>query len=132
MGHFIVPIFSVFFITLSNASVDLPRLKGADISDILANNNNFVCSLFYLNFIFFFTFCFSLIFNSFFNFYFYGFVFLFNFYLSIYVRPCYAACEILVTLPGIKLVTPAMEAQSLNCWTSRDIPLAVFQLPWWV
>ena len=33
-----------------------------------------------------------------------------------------AACRILVPWPGIKPVPPAMEAQSLNHWTTREVP----------
>ena len=33
------------------------------------------------------------------------------------------ACGILVPWPGIKPVPPAMEAQSLNHWTDREVPL---------
>ena len=32
------------------------------------------------------------------------------------------ACGILVPWPGIKPVPPAMEAQSLNHWTTREVP----------
>ena len=32
------------------------------------------------------------------------------------------ACEILVPWPGIKLVLPAVKVQSLNHWTTREIP----------
>ena len=31
------------------------------------------------------------------------------------------ACGILVTPQGIKPVPPALEAQSLNCWTTREM-----------
>ena len=34
------------------------------------------------------------------------------------------ACGILVPRPGIKPAPPALETQSLNHWTARDIPLA--------
>ena len=36
--------------------------------------------------------------------------------------PCRVACRILVPQPGIKPVLPALGAQSLNCWTTRDVP----------
>ena len=36
------------------------------------------------------------------------------------------ACEILVPQPGIELVSPALEAWSLNHWTTREIPKSVF------
>ena len=32
------------------------------------------------------------------------------------------ACEILVPPPGIESVPPAVEARSLNHWTTREIP----------
>ena len=33
-----------------------------------------------------------------------------------------AACGILVPQPGIELMSPAVEAQSLNCWTIEEVP----------
>ena len=36
--------------------------------------------------------------------------------------PLHVACETLVSRPGIKPVTPALEAWSLNHWTSREVP----------
>ena len=36
--------------------------------------------------------------------------------------PHLAACGILVPQPGIKPVLPAVEAQSLNHWTAREVP----------
>ena len=35
--------------------------------------------------------------------------------------PHYAACGILVPLPGIELMPPAVEAQSLNHWATREV-----------
>ena len=35
---------------------------------------------------------------------------------------CQAACGILVFWPGIEPMTPALEAQSLNHWTAREVP----------
>ena len=35
---------------------------------------------------------------------------------------CCTVCGILVPWPGIKPVSPAMEAQSLNPWTTREVP----------
>ena len=32
-------------------------------------------------------------------------------------------CAILVLQPGIELVPPTVEAQSLNYWTAREVPL---------
>ena len=48
-------------------------------------------------------------------------------YIDIY-RPCPVACGSLVPQPGIKPVPSAMEAQSLNLWTPREIPLLAFWL----
>ena len=39
---------------------------------------------------------------------------------------CQVACRILALQPGIKHVPPAGEAQSLNHWTSREVPLCPF------
>ena len=44
--------------------------------------------------------------------------FFFNFWLH------HVACGILVPRPGIKPAPPALETQSLNHWTARDVPLA--------
>ena len=38
----------------------------------------------------------------------------------------WVACGILVPRPGIKPVPPAVEAQSLNHWTSREVPIFVY------
>ena len=38
------------------------------------------------------------------------------------------ACGILVARPGIELVPPALEAQSLNHWTARDVPVIISYL----
>ena len=35
----------------------------------------------------------------------------------------YTACEILVPQPGIKPMPPAVEAWSLNHWTTREVPV---------
>ena len=37
---------------------------------------------------------------------------------------CHAACGILVPRPGIKPVSPALGAWSLNHWTAREVPKA--------
>ena len=37
----------------------------------------------------------------------------------------HAACGILVPQPGIEPTSPALEARSLNCWTSREVPKSV-------
>ena len=34
----------------------------------------------------------------------------------------YVACGILVPQPGIEPVPPALEEQSLNCWTTKEVP----------
>ena len=39
-----------------------------------------------------------------------------------------AACGILVPQPGIEPVPPALEAQSLNHWSTREVPGAPFYL----
>ena len=36
--------------------------------------------------------------------------------------PCGTVCGILVPRPGIKPVSPALEAWSLKHWTTRDVP----------
>ena len=52
------------------------------------------------------------------------------------IRVCFlfsfgcAACGILVPWPGIKPVPFALEAQSLNHWTTREIPLRIVLLYW--
>ena len=49
------------------------------------------------------------------------FTFLFlNFYLFFW--PCLLACRILVPQPGIEPMSPAVETQTLNHWTAREIP----------
>ena len=40
--------------------------------------------------------------------------------------PHQAACEILVPWPGIEPAPPALEAQSLNHWTAREVPERLF------
>ena len=35
------------------------------------------------------------------------------------------ACGILVPQPGMELVSPALGSQSLNHWTTREVPPAV-------
>ena len=42
--------------------------------------------------------------------------------------PCPVACGILVPLPGIDPAPPAMEAQSLNHWTAREVPPSMYLL----
>ena len=43
--------------------------------------------------------------------------------------PCHAACRILVPWPGIEPMPPAVEAQSLNHWTAREVPDLHFESP---
>ena len=38
----------------------------------------------------------------------------------------YTACGILVPQPGIKSVSPAVEARSPNHWTTREFPVIFF------
>ena len=40
--------------------------------------------------------------------------------------PCHVACGILVSQPGIEIVPPALEAQSLNHWTTREVSQSIF------
>ena len=40
---------------------------------------------------------------------------------NLYFWPCHAVCRILIPLPGIKPVPPALGPQSFNHWTARDI-----------
>ena len=46
--------------------------------------------------------------------------FFFSFFT--FFLPHVTACGILVYQPGIEPTTPALEAQSLNHWTNRDVP----------
>ena len=41
--------------------------------------------------------------------------------------PRHVVCGILVPQPGIKPVLPALEVQSLNLWTVREVPLSAFK-----
>ena len=47
-------------------------------------------------------------------------------YLCLFVG--HTACGILVPQPRIKPVPPALEAPSLNYWTTREVPLLAFQV----
>ena len=53
--------------------------------------------------------------------------------ICIYVYACiwlyHTACRILVPQPGIKSASPAMEAQSLNNWTTREVPHYISSSP---
>ena len=44
------------------------------------------------------------------------------FHRFFFFRLCYAARGILIPPPGIELRPPALEAQSLNHWTTRKVP----------
>ena len=41
--------------------------------------------------------------------------------------PCHETCKILVLYPGMEPMIPAVEAQSLNHWTTREIPTEEFE-----
>lgn len=47
--------------------------------------------------------------------------FFFFFFLNFWPHLA-AACRILVPCPGIEPLPPALEAQSLKHWTSREVP----------
>ena len=49
-------------------------------------------------------------------------------FLFFFFWPRYVACGILVPQPGIKPVPPAVEARSLNHWTTREVPASSFFL----
>ena len=53
-----------------------------------------------------------------------------SFFLTFYLHiwPCHVACGILVLQPGIEPKPLAVEAQSLNHWTSKDFPRSYFLL----
>ena len=40
--------------------------------------------------------------------------------------PCLKACRILVPWPGIKTMPPALGAWSLNHWTTREVPIFIY------
>ena len=40
--------------------------------------------------------------------------------------PCYTACRVLVPGPAMEPTTPAVEAQSPNCYTTREVLLFLF------
>ena len=44
-----------------------------------------------------------------------------NLFLILIFWPCRMACRILVPRPGIEPVPPAVEVQSLNHWTAREV-----------
>ena len=41
--------------------------------------------------------------------------------LSLFFQPGHAACGVLVPQPGIEPAPPALEAQSFNHWTTREV-----------
>ena len=45
-------------------------------------------------------------------------------FILFYFWPYHAACGILVPRPGTEPAPPALEAQSLNHWTTREVPCA--------
>ena len=45
---------------------------------------------------------------------------------KIFSWPHHKSCGILVPQPGIEPVSSAVEAQSLNHWTTREAPLSLF------
>ena len=55
----------------------------------------------------------------------YVFIYLFI-YLFICILSCHMACGTLVSWSRIKPIPPAMEAQSVNHWISREVPLCLF------
>ena len=61
-------------------------------------------------------------------------VYMYCIFLFFFFLPCCAACKILVPWSGIKPVPPAVEAQSLNHRTAREVPvphLLYSFLCWW-
>ena len=45
-----------------------------------------------------------------------------------YFLPHHAACGILTPRPGIEPISPAVEAQSPNHWTTRELPTHTYFL----
>ena len=39
--------------------------------------------------------------------------------------PCYAVCGLLVPQPGTEPVPPELEAQSLNHWMAKEVPIMI-------
>ena len=50
-----------------------------------------------------------------------GFLEFWNILCLFFFWPCHAACGILLPQPGVEPVPPAVEAQSLNHWTAREV-----------
>ena len=57
--------------------------------------------------------------------------FLFLLYFFCFVLPCPAACGILVPWAGIEPMSHPVEAQSLNHWTTREVPCLYFLKTSW-
>ena len=51
-----------------------------------------------------------------------------RFFYFLFFWPHHAACGILVPQPGIEPRSTALEAWSLNCWTTREAPFTIFKL----
>ena len=49
--------------------------------------------------------------------------YIYHYYYYYYFWPCCVACGVFVPWPGIKPVSPALEAQSLNHWATREVPV---------
>ena len=54
------------------------------------------------------------------------------FYLEVilFFRPCLTAYGILVPKPGTEPMSPALEMQSLNHWTAKEVPETILNLFW--
>ena len=48
------------------------------------------------------------------------------FYFILFIWSCYTACGILVPQGGTESMPPALEAQSLNHWITREVPQFLF------
>ena len=55
-----------------------------------------------------------------------AFIYLFNLKKFVVVLHRHAKCRILVPRPGIEPESPAVEAQSFNHWTTREVPRKLF------
>ena len=49
------------------------------------------------------------------------------FFISVF-QLCHTTYRILVPRAGIEPVPPSWEAQSLHCWTTREVPISLLQL----
>ena len=52
----------------------------------------------------------------------YHFLFIHSFVEDPFFWPCHTACGFLVPRPGIQPTLLALEAQSLNHWTTEEVP----------